>query len=59
MLDNNDEVIMMALQAFQNVLSIDLSPKDVEVGVVAIGGTYTVLSEEAVDNYLTAVNERD
>ena len=50
---------MMALQAFQNVLSIDLSPKDVEVGVVAIGGTYTVLSEEAVDNYLTAVNERD
>ena len=50
---------MMALQVFQNVLSVDLSPKDVEVGVVERGGKYTVLTNEAVDNYLTAINERD
>ena len=50
---------MMALQVFQNVLSVDLSPKDVEVGVVARGGKYTILADEAVDNYLTAINERD
>lgn len=57
--DDNDEVIKTALQVFQNVLSVDVAPKDIEVGVVAKGGKYTVLSNEAVDNYLTAINERD
>lgn len=59
LLDDNDEVIKLALQVFQNVLSVDVAPKDIEVGVVAKGGQYTVLSNEAVDNYLTAINERD
>lgn len=59
LLDDNEEVIKMALQVFQNVLSVDVSPKDIEVGVVAKGGVYTVLDNELVDNYLTAINERD
>ena len=58
-MDDNDEVIKLALQVFQNVLSVDVAPKDIEVGIVARGGQYTVLSDEQVDNYLTAINERD
>ena len=59
LLDENEEVIKLALQVFQNVLSTDVAPKDIEVGVVAKGGVYTVLDNERVDNYLTAINERD
>ena len=58
-MDDNDEVIKLALQVFQNVLSVDVAPKDIEVGIVAREGQYTVLSDEQVDNYLTAINERD
>lgn len=49
----------MALQVFQNVLSVDVAPKDIEVGIVAKGGKLTVLDNDTVDNYLTAINERD
>ena len=57
--DDNDEVIKSALQVFQNVLSVDVAPKDIEVGIVAKGGVYTVLSDDVVYTYLTAINERD
>ena len=57
--DDNDEVIKSALQVFQNVLSVDVAPKDIEVGIVAKGSVYTVLSDDVVDTYLTAINERD
>ena len=57
--DDNDEVIKSALQVFQNVLTVDVAPKDIEVGIVAKGGVYTVLSHDVVDTYLTAINERD
>ena len=57
--DDNDEVIKSALQVFQNVLSVDVAPKDIEVGIVAKGGVYRVLSDDVVDTYLTAINERD
>ena len=57
--DDNDEVIKSALQVFQNVLSVDVAPKDIEVGIVAKGGVYTVLSDDVVDTYLTAINVRD
>lgn len=33
LLDDNEEVIKMALQVFQNVLSVDVAPKDIEVGI--------------------------
>ena len=49
----------MALQVFQNVLSTDVAPKDIEVGVIPKGGVYTILDNEVVDNYLTAIIERD
>ena len=57
--DDNDEVIKSALQVFQNVLSVDVAPKDIEVGIVAKGGVYTVLRYDVVDTYLTAITERD
>lgn len=59
LLDDNDEVIKLALQVFQNVLSVDVASKDIEVAVVTKGGKLTVLDNETVDNYLTAINERD
>ena len=59
LLDDNDEVLKVALQVFQNVLSTDVAPKDIEVGVIPKGGVYTILDNEVVDNYLTAIIERD
>jgi len=52
-------VIKLALQVFQNVLSVDVAPKDIEVGVIEKGGKYRVVDDETVDRYLTAINERD
>ena len=59
LLDDNEEVIKLALQVFQNVLSVDVAPKDIEVGVIEKGGKYRVVDDETVDRYLTAINERD
>ena len=52
-------MIKLALQVFQTVLSVDVAPKDIEVGVIEKGGKYRVVDDETVDRYLTAINERD
>lgn len=59
LIEDNDEVIQTALHVFQGVLTNDLVPKDLEVGVVEKGGKYRILSDEEVDAHLTAINERD
>eukprot|EP01024_Parvocaulis_polyphysoides_P068182 TRINITY_DN8271_c0_g3_i1.p1 TRINITY_DN8271_c0_g3~~TRINITY_DN8271_c0_g3_i1.p1 ORF type:complete len:267 (-),score=44.54 TRINITY_DN8271_c0_g3_i1:181-927(-) len=56
-----DECIKIAIEAMQNVLSEDLKATDLEVGVVseADGRIYKALTKDQIDEYLTAISERD
>eukprot|EP01026_Neomeris_dumetosa_P038998 TRINITY_DN3192_c0_g1_i1.p1 TRINITY_DN3192_c0_g1~~TRINITY_DN3192_c0_g1_i1.p1 ORF type:complete len:249 (-),score=29.71 TRINITY_DN3192_c0_g1_i1:97-843(-) len=56
-----DECVKIAIETLQNVLSEDLKASDLEVGVVseAQGRLYKTLSQEQIDEYLTAISEQD
>jgi len=57
---STDETIQTALTTLQTVLSVDLRPTDIEVGVVRIGNPkFTFLTEREVEAHLTAISERD
>ena len=54
------ELIRLAIDALQTVLSLDLKPADIEVGVVSKEKPkFTVLSEQEIDEHLTAIAEKD
>ena len=54
-------LLQAAIGALQNVLSEDLKPADIEVGVVRDDGerAFKVLSNDEVDHFLSALAERD
>lgn len=56
-----DQAVQAAISALQNVLSEDFKSSDIEVGVVQDTGdrVFRVLSNEEVDEHLTAISERD
>lgn len=57
---SKDEAIQMALKAFTSVLSTDLKPHEMEVGVVTKDDpTFTILTEDEIDAQLTLINERE
>lgn len=55
------QAIQTAIAALQSVLSEDFKPSEIEVGVVysGDGGAFRVLSNEHVEEHLTAISERD
>ena len=56
-----DQAVQAAISALQNVLSEDFKSSDIEVGVVQDTGdrVFRVLTNEEVDEHLTAISERD
>merc|ERR1712146_767491 len=54
------ETIQQAIMCLQDVLQMDLKAKDLEVGIVSVSRPqFTVLSDEKVEDILTAIAERD
>ena len=53
--------LQSAIGALQNVLSEDLKPADIEVGVVRADGdrSFKVLTNDEVDHFLSTLAERD
>lgn len=56
-----DEAVCLAISTLQNVLSSDVTAKDIEVGLVQADGDrkFRVLSEQQIDAYLTQIAESD
>lgn len=54
------ELVRLAIDALQTVLSLDLKPADIEVGVVSKENPkFAILSEQEIDEHLTAIAEKD
>lgn len=54
------ELVRMAIEALQTILSLDLKPADLEVGVVSKDNPkFTILTDSEVDDHLTAIAEKD
>ena len=54
------ELVRMAIDALQTVLSLDLKPADLEVAVVSKDQPkFTILTEQEIDDHLTAIAEKD
>lgn len=54
------ETIQQSIMCLQDVLQMDLKSKDLEVGIVTVARPeFTVLTNEQVDDHLTAIAERD
>lgn len=51
--------IRKAIDILQVVLSQDLKPQDIEVGVVKGDGDFKLLTDAEVDDHLTAIHEED
>lgn len=57
---NQTDMIRLAIDALQTVLSLDLKPSDLEVGVVSKDSPkFTILTEQEIDDHLTAIAEKD
>ncbi len=58
-----DDAVQAAISSLAHVLSEDLKPADIEVGVVrddpAGERAFKVLTNEEVDHFLTLLSERD
>lgn len=54
------DIIRLAIDCLQTVLSLDLKPSDLEVAVVSKDNPkFTALSEQDIDDHLTAIAEKD
>lgn len=54
-----DDTVRLGITCLQSVLSADFRPTDIEVGVVQGDGRFVTLTEEQIDEHLTAISERD
>lgn len=57
---SHDEAIQLAIGCLSSVLSVDMKPSEIEVGVVSKDNPkFRKLSETEVDRHLTAIAEKD
>lgn len=52
-------VIQTAITCLQSILSSDFKSTEVEMGIVEEGKRFRKLTEEEIDQHLTAISERD
>ena len=58
--NNKQETIEFAIEALQKVLGVDFKSNQVEVAVVTQNYTkFSLLKQKEIDDYLTAISERD
>ena len=57
---NQVDLVRLAIDALQTVLSLDLKPSDLEVAIVSKDTPkFTILTEQEIDDHLTAIAEKD
>lgn len=56
---NDNETIQLAISALSNVLTIDFKPNEIQVGFVNNSGLFQVLTEQQIEQHLTAIAEKD
>ena len=56
---DTDYTIQSAIEELQHVLSADFKPTEIEVGLVEGSNNFRTLSEEEIENHLTAISQRD
>ncbi|XP_037044198.1 proteasome subunit alpha type-6-like [Bradysia coprophila] len=55
-----DEAIQMAISCLSTVLAVDFKPSEVEIGIVTKEDpAFRILSEDDVENHLTAISEKE
>ena len=59
-LKDEKETVEFAIEALQKVLGVDFKSNQVEVAVVTANNTkFRTLTEKDIDDYLTAISEKD
>ena len=56
---DTDYTVQSAIEELQHVLSADFKPTEIEVGLVEGSNNFRTLSEEEIENHLTAISQRD
>lgn len=54
-----NQTIQLAITALSSVLGIDFKPNEIQVGVVDEKGIFEVLTEQQIEQHLTAIAEKD
>ncbi|KAG4074149.1 hypothetical protein HA402_014354 [Bradysia odoriphaga] len=57
---SEDEAIQLAISCLSTVLAVDFKPSEVEIGIVTKEDpAFRILSEDDVENHLTAISEKE
>lgn len=56
---DKNQAIQLAITALSATLAIDFKPHEVQVGVADADGQFRILSDQEVEQHLTAIAERD
>jgi len=57
---SEDEAIQLAISCLSTVLAVDFKPSEVEIGIVTKEDpSFRILSEDDVENHLTAISEKE
>lgn len=54
-----NQTIQMAISSLSTVLGIDFKPHEVQVGVADASGSFRILTEQEIEQHLTAMAEKD
>jgi 20S proteasome subunit alpha 1 len=54
-----NQTIQLAITALSTVLGIDFKPQEIQVGVADASGSFKILSEQEIEQHLTALAEKD
>ena len=56
---DDKETIQLAITTLSNVLTIDFKPNEIQVGIADKSGQFRALTEQEIEQHLTAIAEKD